>query len=166
MMARLLPHPILSLLLLVVWLLLMNSIALGAWLMGAILGILIPLLTDRMLLGKTQEWHPIKFGKLLLIVIYDILLANIEVARLTLGPLKRLEPAFIEVPIELENEIAISVLVSIVSLTPGSVSSDLSADRKRLLVHALHVPDENKLIDEIKNRYERPLKEIFPCSLS
>ena len=59
---------------------------------------------------------------------------------------------------------AISMLVCVVSLTPGSVSADLSADRRTLLVHALDVPDEAALIAEIKSRYEAPLKEVFPCS--
>ena len=57
--------------------------------------------------------------KLLVLVMWDILVANVQVARLTLGPIQRLRPAFVEVPIELENDLAISVLVSIVSLTRG-----------------------------------------------
>lgn len=59
---------------------------------------------------------------------------------------------------------AISLLVCVVSLTPGSVSADLSGDRRILLVHALDVPDADALVAEIKQRYEAPLKEVFPCS--
>lgn len=127
---RVLPHPVLSVLLLLVWLLLVDSFAIGHWLLGAFLGVCIPLLTNRLLVGRSQEWHPLLLLKLLVLVMWDILVANIQVARLTLGPIERLRPAFVEVPIELENDLAISVLVSIVSLTPGSVSSDLSDDRK------------------------------------
>lgn len=157
---------VLSVLLLLVWLLLVDSFAIGHWLLGAFLGVCIPLLTNRLLVGRSQEWHPLLLLKLLVLVMWDILVANIQVARLTLGPIERLRPAFVEVPIELENDLAISVLVSIVSLTPGSVSSDLSDDRKTLLVHGLDVPDKAALIAEIKQRYEAPLKEIFPCSLT
>ena len=163
---RVLPHPVLSVPLLLVWLLLVDSFAIGHWLLGAFLGVCIPLLTNRLLVGRSQEWHPLLLLKLLVLVMWDILVANIQVARLTLGPIERLRPAFVEVPIELENDLAISVLVSIVSLTPGSVSSDLSDDRKTLLVHGLDVPDKAALIAEIKQRYEAPLKEIFPCSLT
>ena len=128
---RVLPHPVLSVLLLLVWLLLVDSFAIGHWLLGAFLGVCIPLLTNRLLVGRSQEWHPLLLLKLLVLVMWDILVANVQVARLTLGPIQRLRPAFVEVPIELENDLAISVLVSIVSLTPGSVSSDLSgADRR------------------------------------
>lgn len=147
---RVLPHPVLSVLLLLVWLLLVDSFAIGHWLLGAFLGVCIPLLTNRLLVGRSQEWHPLLLLKLLVLVMWDILVANIQVARLTLGPIERLRPAFVEVPIELENDLAISVLVSIVSLTPGSVSSDLSDDRKTLLVHGLDVPDKAALIAEIK----------------
>ena len=70
----------------------------------------------------------------------------------------------VDVPIELDNELAISILVSVVSMTPGSLAADLSHDRRTLLVHGLDVPDVQAMIDEIKQRYEAPLKEIFPCS--
>ena len=49
-------------------------------------------------------------------------------------------------------------------MTPGSLAADLSQDRRTLLVHGLDVPDAQAMIDEIKQRYEAPLKEIFPCS--
>ncbi len=65
---------------------------------------------------------------------------------------------------ELTDDLAISMLVSIITLTPGTCSADLSADRRTLLVHGLDVPDPQTLIADIKARYEAPLKEIFPCS--
>ena len=82
----------------------------------------------------------------------------------TQGRVGELRPAFVEVPIELDNELAISILVSVVSMTPGSLAADLSQDRRTLLVHGLDVPDAQAMIEEIKQRYEAPLKEIFPCS--
>ncbi|MNE68855.1 Na(+)/H(+) antiporter subunit E [compost metagenome] len=102
--------------------------------------------------------------RFLLMVMGDVLVANFQVARLTLGRVETLRPAFVEVPIELDNELAISVLVSVVSLTPGSLAADLSADRRTLLVHGLDVPDKAAMVAGIKSRYEAPLKEIFPCS--
>ncbi|CAN7323092.1 Na+/H+ antiporter subunit E [Pseudomonas solani] len=164
MIRRLLPHPTMSLLLLLVWLLLSNSIAFGHWLLGGLLGVAIPLLCNPLMIDRPREWHPTRLGRFVLLVMWDILVANFQVARQTLGPLERLRPAFVEVPIDLDDEMAISILVCVVSLTPGSVSADLSADRRTLLVHALDVPDDAALIAEIKSRYEAPLKEVFPCS--
>lgn len=163
-MNRLLPHPAQSLLLLLTWMLLVDSFALGQWLLGGVLALLIPLACNRLLVEHPHGWKPLKLLRFLFMVMGDILVANFQVARLTLGRISALRPAFVEVPIDLDHELAISILVSVVSLTPGSLAADLSADRNTLLVHGLDVPDAQALIDEIKQRYEAPLKEIFPCS--
>ncbi|WP_375737944.1 Na+/H+ antiporter subunit E [Pseudomonas boanensis] len=163
MIRRLLPHPAESFLLLAVWLLLVGSVSFGHLLLGAFLSIVIPLLVQPLLIERPYRWHPLRLLRFLLMVMGDILVANFQVARLTLGPIERLQPVFVEVPIELDNELAISVLVSVVSLTPGSLSADLSTDRRTLLVHGLHVEDKVAMVAEIKGRYEAPLKEIFEC---
>ena len=53
------------------------------------------------------------------------------------------------------------MLAGTITLTPGTLSADLSRDGRSLLVHALHAPDPDAVRDDIKNRYERRLKEIF-----
>jgi multicomponent K+:H+ antiporter subunit E len=97
------------------------------------------------------------------VLLWDIVVANLVVARLILGPTRNLRPAFIRLPLDLCSEFAIVVLANTISLTPGTVSADLSLDRRTLLIHALDVEDEAKTIAHIKYRYERPLKEIFEC---
>lgn len=164
MIRRFLPHPATSLLLLVTWLLLVDSLSFGQWLLGGALAVLIPLLCNPLMLEHPRAWRPARLARFILLVLWDILVANFLVARQTLGPIRRLQPGFVEVPIDLDNEMAISLLVCVVSLTPGSVSADLSGDRRILLVHALDVPDADALVAEIKQRYEAPLKEVFPCS--
>ncbi|MGA4815614.1 Na+/H+ antiporter subunit E [Pseudomonas aeruginosa] len=98
---------------------------------------------------------------------WDILVANIQVARLTLGPIRALASGLrrgADRAGERPRHQRAGEHRS--RWTPGSVSSDLSDDRKTLLVHGLDVPDKAALIAEIKQRYEAPLKEIFPCSLT
>jgi multicomponent K+:H+ antiporter subunit E len=97
-------------------------------------------------------------------VFYDIVVANLQVVKLVLGPKSRLEPAFVEVPVAIEDEFVLSTLACIISLTPGTVSASLSSDHKILLVHGLDVPDREELIAAVKSRYEAPLLEIFECS--
>ncbi|MFO7594511.1 MAG: Na+/H+ antiporter subunit E [Pseudomonadota bacterium] len=158
-----LPHPLLSLLLLIIWLLLVNSVAPGQIFLGAVLALAVPRLTgdfwpDR---PRCVRVRPI-FGYSLM-VIWDIVIANAQVAMLILGPARRLKPAFVHYPLALQEEFAITVLASTISLTPGTVTADVSADRKALLIHALNVEDEQALIAHIRQRYEQPLKEIFEC---
>jgi multicomponent K+:H+ antiporter subunit E len=158
---RWVPHPVLSVLLLITWLLLNNTIAMGHVVLGSILAILVPWFTssfwpEKICLGSLKVM--IKF---FFVVMYDIVVANIAVARLILGPNSSLNPGFLEVHLDIVHPLGISVLASTISLTPGTVSSDLSPDRKILIVHALHIIDEKTEIQEIKNRYEKPLMEIF-----
>lgn len=160
-MNRLLPQPLFSLFLLLVWLLLVNTVAAGHVLLGALLAVILPLLTSRFWPGRPRIHSPWKLLRYIAVLLWDIGLANLTVASLILGPKRRLRPAFIHLPLELENEFAIAVLASTISLTPGTVSADLSIDRKTLLIHALDAEDEAALIAAIKQRYEKPLQEIF-----
>jgi multicomponent K+:H+ antiporter subunit E len=146
-----------------VWMLLVNDWSTGQALLGLVLAWGLPLLT--------REFRPTgppvrRLDRLLVFVAlvhWDILVANVTVARLILGPRNRLRPAFVELPLDLDSEFAITVLANTISLTPGTVSADVSADRRHLLVHVLDVDDEQALIRHIKQRYERPLREVFAC---
>lgn len=162
-MRRWLPHPLLTLLLTLIWLLLVNTFNLGQLLLGALLGWGITLLTRNFLLDVPSVRKPLLLCRFMLRVFCDIVVANLHVAKLVLGPRSRLNPAFVEVPMAIENNFVLAVLASIVSLTPGTVSAGLSADHKTLLLHGLDVPDVQALIDEVKSRYEAPLLEIFEC---
>ena len=162
-MKRWLPHPLLTLLLTLIWLLLVNTFNLGQLLLGALLGWGITLLTRNFLLDVPSVRKPLLLCRFMLRVFCDIVVANLHVAKLVLGPRSRLNPAFVEVPMAIENNFVLAMLASIVSLTPGTVSAGLSADHKTLLLHGLDVPDAQALIDEVKSRYEAPLLEIFEC---
>jgi len=158
----LLPHPFLTLLLAVVWILLQNEVTAGMAVFGVILGIIIP--------RMTAIWWPdtpkgFRLGKMItysIMVIWDILVANVEVAWIVITvPNSKLKPAWIVVPLELRQPEAITLLAGTITLTPGTVSADLSDEGHSLLVHVLHTDDPDAVVADIKNRYERRLKEIF-----
>ena len=159
---RVLPFPILSLVLWVIWLLL-SGFTVGQALLGLLLAVLLPLVTVSFWPDVPHVRRPGLLLRFLTMLLWDILVANLSVARRILGPTRRLRPAFVEVPLDLNNDFAIALLTSTVSLTPGTVSADLSADRRTLLVHGLDVDDPEALVALIRRRYERPLKEIFQC---
>lgn len=160
---RWLPHPLLTLALALIWLLLVNSLAFGHVVLGLLLGWVIPLFTRRFWPDTVTIRNPVTLVRFIAVVMYDIVVANVSVARLILGRPERLRPAFVVVPLALRSELAISLLANTISLTPGTVSSRLSPDRRSLLVHALDVDDRDALIASIKQRYEAPLKEVFEC---
>ncbi|MBA1262834.1 MAG: Na+/H+ antiporter subunit E [Pseudomonas stutzeri] len=160
---RLLPNPMLTLLLAALWLLMNNTLGVGHIVLGLFLGWVIPLLVAGFLIDVPPVRKPLKLCLFMLMVFYDIVIANIHVARLVLGSKEKLQPAFIEVPMLIENEFVLATLTSIISLTPGTVSAGLSADHRSLLLHALDAPDIETVVTEVKSRYEAPLLEIFEC---
>ena len=158
---RLLPHPLLTILLIVVWCLLSNALTLGTIVFGAILGLLIPILTAAYWPDRPPVARPFGMIVYCIIVIWDIIRSNLTVAGQILFRGNALQPAWIVIPLDLKKPEAITILAGSITLTPGTLSADLSADGTSLLVHALHAPDPDAVRDEIKDRYERRLKEIF-----
>lgn len=157
-----LPHPALSAMLLVVWLLMANQITGGGVVLGGFLAIVLPKFTQPFWPARPS----IRFGRTLItyvgIVVLDILVANFHVAWLILFRRNRdLRAAWLVVPIELTTPEAITVLAATISLTPGTVSSDVSADGRSLLVHALDVADPAAEVARIKTRYEARLMKVF-----
>jgi len=160
-MKSLLPQPLISLTLLLAWLAMNNTIHPSHLLLGAVLAIVIPLLTVRVAVAHPRIGKPGTIVRLGLVVLYDIVKSNIDVAKLVLGPQARIRSAFVWVPLDLTDPYAKTALAGIITMTPGTLSSDFSADGRHLLVHALNVDDEAALVADIKARYEAPLKEIF-----
>lgn len=161
MIPKILPHPVLSLVLWVIWLLLNNTVAAGHVVLGFGLAILIPLLTAGFWPEKVRIRAPLTLLKFLLVVLWDILIANLVVAKLILGRNDDLKPALIRIALDIQNPLGISFLANTISLTPGTVSCDLSVDRRYLLVHALHAENISEIIAHIKQRYETPLIKVF-----
>jgi multicomponent K+:H+ antiporter subunit E len=162
---RWIPHPLMSIALIVLWLLLNNTFSFGHILLGTLLGIMIPWFTNRFWperprICKRRLFLKFFFGTFL----YDVVVANLNVVRLILQPdISRLQPKFIEVPLDTYDPLVITLLANVISMTPGTVSTEITADKKTLIVHGLNVPDEQAAVAEIKSRYEATLKEIFTC---
>lgn len=163
-MKALLPQPLTSAVLATGWLLLAGFSA-AHLAMALLVALALPWFTQRFVgetMGQVRGWRGLALAaRFTLLVTWDIVVANAVVARLVLGPPGRLRPAWVEVPVDLEQPLAISLLASIITMTPGTVSSELSDDRRRLLVHVLDTDNPAALAADIKARYERPLAEIF-----
>ncbi|KRG69583.1 Na+/H+ antiporter subunit E [Pseudoxanthomonas dokdonensis] len=162
MIKRLLPSPLLTLTVSGFWLLLVGNVGPAALLMAALLGICMPLFAARLDREFARIGSLRRLPKMIVVVGYDIVRSNIEVALRILGPESAIKPGFIWVPLDIRNIHGIAALTSIITLTPGTVSAELSPDRDYLLVHCFHVEDPDAVIAEIKQRYEKPLMEIFP----
>ena len=158
---RWLPSPVLSFTVASVWLLLVNSIAPGQLLIAMVLGLTLPHLAERLRQTHAGLRRPALIGRLAVTVAWDIVLSNIEVARRILGPESVLRPNFIWVPLDIANPYGIATLAGIITMTPGTLSAELTEDRRHLLVHCFNLADAAAQVEHIKRRYEAPLREIF-----
>ncbi len=158
---RWLPHPWLSAWLGALWLLLVSSLSVGHVLMATFLALVIPAVSRMFWPEVIDAIRNRKAYRLLLVFLWDLLVANMVVAGRIVSFWRPLRPAWIVIPLDLRNATAITVLANMITLTPGTVSSKLTADRLELLVHVLHTDDPEGEINTIKQRYERPLEEIF-----
>lgn len=162
MLKRLLPHPWLTALLTVIWLMLVNRLAVESLIFGLMLALVIPVLTAPYWPDRARIRNLPAIIGYVLIVLYDIVKSNIIVAGIVLFKANRdLRPAWVTVPLDLRSPEAITVLAGTITMTPGTLTADVAEDGRSLLIHCLHAPDPDGVIDEIKTRYEARLKEIF-----
>lgn len=161
-MKKLLPAPLLSCTLFVLWLLLNRSTSNGQLLLAALLALAVPLLTQGLRPLPVRIRRPGRILRLGLRVMADSVASNWQVLRVILRPgLQRHPSAFVHIPLQLRDPNALAVLATIVCITPGTVWAELALDRSMLLLHVLEVRDEQALIAHVKTHYEQPLLEIF-----
>lgn len=159
-MTRWLPRPLLSVALLAGWLALSGASAAQAAL-GLVLALAIPHVAAPLRPASRRRLRPGPALTLLARLLWDIVVANVRVARLVLGPMDDLRPAFVTVPLELRTEQAVTLLARIVTITPGTATVGIDRERRCLLVHVLHAGRPGDVVADIKARYERLLLEIF-----
>ncbi len=153
-------HPVLSLMLAATWLMLSNSLEPVHLISAAVLGLILP----RLLRGLLHEGSPIRLRaafRLTLVVLWDIVVSNITVARLVLGPMSRPKPAWLRVPLASGHYKLNALFASIITMTPGTVSAVVDEDARCIWVHALNCDDAQRMIADMKARYEAPLLTIF-----
>lgn len=161
-MKRLLPAPALSVALLLLWGLLMQSLSAGTLVLGAALALLWPAVTVRIRPAPVRLRRPLVMARLFFRVVLEMLRSNAEVAWAILTRRSRdIRSGFVLIPLELRDPNGLAVLAMIVTFTPGTAWAQLSADNRVLLLHVLAIQSEADLVAFIKQHYERPLREIF-----
>jgi len=158
---KMVPHPILSLLVLAVWLLLWKSLSPGTIALGMIAAVALPIFARRFWPDAPGVQRLAPLFTYLAVFARDIFVANIEVAISVVLPNSKLRPTFLEIPLEIDHPFLITILANTISLTPGTVTTNVAGDRGHLLVHCLDCEDPDEEIRIIKERYESRLQEIF-----
>ncbi|WP_436861851.1 Na+/H+ antiporter subunit E [Acinetobacter haemolyticus] len=159
------PHPFVSCLVFLCWLMLSHSLDASDLLIALLLGIVIPRLV-RPFIARTPDIHWIPAIKLIFVVLWDIVISNFRVAKMVLGPMDNLHPQWYRIPLETNHEQVNTLLAMIITTTPGTVSAGIDQERGDILIHALSTDDTELDIQEIKQRYEQPLIEIFDVKVA
>ncbi len=162
LLRRLLPTPLLSALLLVLWLLLARSLSAGHVLLGLLLGVLVPHSVAGFRPDAMRVRRPMVIARFVLTVGYDVVRSNFEVAFGVLAWRWR-RPAyrFVQIPLDLRDPYGLAVLAMVTTVVPGTVWSEIALNRSALILHVWDAPDEERFVTYFKARYEQPLREIF-----
>lgn len=161
-MRRLIPSPPLSLALFVIWLLLNQSLEASTLLSGVVLAIAVPLLTKGLRPATVRMRRPGVALRLCGVVVYDMSVSVFAVSRALLTRRsEKIQASFLRIPLDMRDPNGLAVLAMIMCLTPGTAWGEVAFDRSTLLIHVFDLEDEAAFIAQIKNRYERPLMEIF-----
>jgi multicomponent K+:H+ antiporter subunit E len=140
----------------------MQSLSVGAVVLGAILAIVWPLATTSLRPGRVRVHRPIVMMRLFGRVVVEMLRSNAQVTRAILSRrLRNVHSRFVRIPLDLTDRNGLAVLAMIITFTPGTAWVQLSADEHVLLLHILALEDEATLVQMIKRNFERPLMEIF-----
>jgi multicomponent K+:H+ antiporter subunit E len=147
----------------VLWLVLTESVSWGNVVLGLVVGfgMVLAFQNLRPVTPRFRRVH-VGFG-LLLRVLADIVKSNLAVGRIVLGLThgREVRSGFLDIPLDMRDPHGLAVLAMIVTATPGTVWSGLADDSSMLRLHILDLQDPEEWIRTIKQRYERPLREIF-----
>lgn len=92
---------------------------------------------------------------------WEIVKANLVTVKESLYAKSKLKPAIIKIPLMVETDIEISLLATLVSVTPGTLVMDISDDKKVMYLHVMHLESKEDFVDEVKNKFEKRLLEIL-----
>jgi multicomponent K+:H+ antiporter subunit E len=161
-MTRLVPFPLASAGLLVLWLMLNQSLALGHILLGSVVALLGGFALTALEMPRMRIRHPSAVLRLFASVLADIIRSNIAVAGIVVGfSARERTSGFVDIPLELRDPYGLAVLACIITSTPGTLWVNFNEATGTLTIHVLDLIDESGWSHTIKGRYERLLLEIF-----
>ena len=147
------------------WLLLNDSLSPGHLLIAAIVAVAMPLLAAPLRPTPVRVRRPLVLLRLIGAVAHDVVQSSLHVAA---GVLRSRAPrsAFVTIPLELRDAHALASLAVITTVVPGTVWSELAADRSAVRLHVYDVADAAAFVTYYKQRYEQPLMQIFETEIS
>ena len=150
----------------VVWLILQPGLTVANVLIGYVIGFAVVRATRHFAAGSLRVRRPAVALRLMLEFLRELALSTLQVAVAVMRPRLTIRPAFIVVPITLTDDLSITILANMITLTPGTLTLDIAPDRSALYVHCLSADDVEAVRAHIKRIFEQPIAEALECSTS
>ena len=162
-MRRILPHPLLALSLLLAWLLLVESTSPGAIVLGGLLAVAGSWALASLAPPRARLRRLAVLPGLLRDVLVEVVRSNNTVARIILGPATGAtrRSGFVRIPLDMRDPYGLAALACILTATPGTVWVEYDSVEGTMLLHVLDLIDEAEWVHIVKEKWERPLMEIF-----
>ncbi|RXI99992.1 Na+/H+ antiporter subunit E [Anaerobacillus alkaliphilus] len=144
----------------IIWMLLRNEFSPVEFFIGYIVGIALLFVLRRFLTFDFYFRRVIAIVKLIVLFIKELILANIDVIKIVLSPKLDIQPGIIAVPTKLKTDWEVTLLSSLISLTPGTLTMYFSEDGRTIYIHSIHVPDKEAMIKQIHNTFEKAIMEV------
>lgn len=143
-----------------VWMFLSSNFTAAGFLVGFILGVILLLIMRRFFTSRLYLARVWAIVKLTFIFMKELILANIQVLKVVLKPELTMQPAFFAYPTVLKQDWEITLLSSLITLTPGTVVVHVSDDAKVLYIHAIDIDDVGEAIAAIRDSFEKAILEV------
>jgi len=143
------------------WVILTSDYSYQNFILAIVLSSVVTLYTGGLYIKKInlKKLHKILF--LILFFIWELIIANLRVAYEIIKPKMTFTPRIVEIPLDVEKDIHITLLANLITLTPGTLSLYISENKKSLFVHTMYLDDKSKFIGEIKNGFEKKILEAL-----
>ncbi|RZT22265.1 MULTISPECIES: Na+/H+ antiporter subunit E [Fictibacillus] len=151
---------ILNLLIGVIWMFLSESYSFASFLVGFVIGAALLFLLNRFIPDSYYFKHVKAIGYLIFLFLKELILANLEVLKWVYKPRLDFQPGIIALPIDVKKNWEITLLANLITLTPGTLSVDVSRDQRYIYIHAIDLPDVNQTIVGIKDTFEKAIREV------
>lgn len=154
-------HFLMNLLLSFIWVALTGSMYYTNFLFGFLIGFFILWIMNREETDRRYFNRVPKTIGFFFFFLYEMIMANIQVAYDVITPKYFFKPGIVRYPLEANSDIEINLLSTMISMTPGTLILDISEDKKSLYIHVMYLKDRDVFIAQIKNGFERKLLEIL-----
>lgn len=144
----------------IIWMFLTESYSFTSFFIGFLLGIGMLFLFNRFIPDSFYFKYVWAIVKLIVLFIKELILSNLSVLKLVYKPKLEIKPGIIALPTDLNRNWEITILANLITLTPGTLSIDVSPDNRYIYIHVMDMPDVDEAIMQIKNTFEKAIMEV------